>query len=237
MSMDIGKEKIHINVARLKKGGENFEVVIHPEIAIQIRNDEKTDVTEALDNQHIFADAKKGQLASEELMQTIFNSNDALVIALEIIKKGEIQLTSEYREKLREQKRRSIVSIIHANAIDPTTKLPHPAQRIENAIAEAKVKIDENRSADEQIQDIMHKLKPILPIKFEQRELQIILPSTHASKAYSVLNKFGKLKKQEWQNDGSLLAIMEIPAGRAQDLIDQLNSQTSGEVDIKILNE
>ena len=59
--------------------------------------------------------------------------------------------------------------MIHANGIDPKTNLPHPLQRIENALEEANVKIDEHKSEEKQVEEIVRKLQPILPIKFANR--------------------------------------------------------------------
>ena len=62
------------------------------------------------------------------------------------------------------------MEIIHRNGVDPKTKLPHPIQRLENAFEEAKIKIDERRSAEDQVKEILDKLRPVLPISFEKKE-------------------------------------------------------------------
>ena len=114
--------------------------------------------------------------------------------------------------KEREEKRRQIINIIHVNAIDPKTGLPHPAQRIENAIEEAKVHIDENKSAEDQVEGILDKLRPIIPIKFEKKKMQVILPPKYASQSYHVIKSYGE-HKEEWLGDGSLRVVIELPAG------------------------
>lgn len=229
------KGRIHINLAKLHHGKEKFEVVVHPDLALSFKAGNPIDIREVLFSEKIFSDAQKGMLASEKEMQAKFDTSDVLEVAKIIISKGEIQLTSEYREKLREEKRKRIINIIHRNSIDPRTNLPHPPQRIENAFLEAKIKIDEFKKAEDQIQGIIKELRPILPIRFETRELEIKLPVEYAAKNYSTLKNFGTVLKDEWQSDGSLVAILEMPAGLQQDFYDVINKATQGNVEIKIV--
>ena len=137
------KERIHhLNLARLKKGGEKFEVAIDSEKAMAFRKGAISDVRDCLEAEHIFSDAKKGSLASEHDLQRLFKTNDPLKIAAVIVQEGEIQLTEAYRKKQVEDKMRRIIALIHRNGVDPKTHLPHPLTRIENAFAEAKAHVD-----------------------------------------------------------------------------------------------
>jgi len=169
------------------------------------------------------------------VMEKLFNTSDPMEVIKHIVKKGEIQLTSEYRERLRAEKRKKIIHLIQRNGIDPRTEIPHPAQRIENALEEAKVKIDENKRAEDQIQDVLKKIRTVLPIRFEVREVQVRIPAEYAAKSYSLLKNFGTVLKDEWQNDGGLLSIIELPAGLQQDFFSELNSLTHGNVETKVV--
>ncbi|MBW3021904.1 ribosome assembly factor SBDS [Candidatus Woesearchaeota archaeon] len=230
------KERIHLNLARLKKAGDNFEVDVDPDMAIAYKQGKDVSIKDVLKAEKIFADAKKGLLASEERMEQVFGTTDVKQVAEQIIQNGEIQLTAEYRQKVRDAKRKRIIEIIRRNGVDPKTHLPHPLQRLENAFEEAKVKIDEFVSDEKQVQEILKKLRPILPIKFEVKEIEVILGSEYAGKAYPAVKSFGKLLKDEWRNDGSWRAVVEIPAGTQEEFFDKLNSLTHGEVETKILD-
>ncbi|MBU4492825.1 MAG: ribosome assembly factor SBDS [Nanoarchaeota archaeon] len=230
-----GKERFSINLARLKKGGQNFEVVINSDNAIAFKQGKDIAIEDVITNEKIFADAKKGLLASEKLVQQLFNTTDVKEVAKIIIKDGEIQLTAEYKQKLREEKKKRIINFIHANGVDPKTGLPHPVTRIENAFEEAKIHIDEFKPQEKQIDEILKKLRVILPIKFEIDEIEIKIPASYAAKMYSVVKSFSRITKDEWLNDGSWKCIVEIPAGLKQDFFDKLNSMTHGEIETKIL--
>lgn len=227
------KEKVTFNLIVYKKHGKHFEIAVDPDLAIEYKNtnkNNKEDLAELLKAEKIFSDTKKGLLASEQELEQVFQTTNFFDIAQTMITDGEIQLTSEHREKLRQEKKNKIVNLIHRQAIDPRTGAPHPVTRIENALAEAKVRIDEFKKAEDQIQDVMRKLKPIIPIKTDQKKYRITLTVNYASKLQGALKSFGKMSKEVWLTDGSFSCELEIPAGIQGEMIDELNGKTRGTV-------
>jgi len=222
-------------IARLKSHGNDFEIMVDCDAALKYKESESIPIEDVLAVDKVFSDAKKGLLASDTQMENIFGSSEPSEVAKKIIKKGEIQITSDHRAKYRDQKKKKILEIIHRNGIDPKTGLPHPITRLELAFDEAKIKIDEHRGAEDQIEPILKQLRPILPIRFERREIAIRIPAIYAGKAYSTVAGFGNLKKDEWLGDSSWACVIEVPAGIQADLFDQLNKITQGNVETKIL--
>ncbi len=229
---------IDINKAitvKLKIKHETYEILVEtPEKAIGFRQG-KFKLDDVLVTNDIFYDLRKGTKANEHEMQKIFNTNDKNKIAETILKQGEIQLTTEYMNKLREEKRLQVINLIHRNAIDPKTNLPHPPQRIQNALEEAKVNIDHYKTAESQMQEIIKKISPILPIRYEIRELSVKVPPQFSGQSFSILKRYGKLLSENWESDGSLVAIVEVPAGLQSDLFNELNHLTKGNVETKVI--
>ncbi len=219
-------------IARLKKGGENFEVLVDLDKALDFKKG-KVNVEEALAAEYIYKDAKKGMKASEHEMEKFFDATDVKKVAEIIIKNGEMHLTAEHKNKLREEKRKKIIELIRRNAIDSRTGLPHPLIRIENAMEEAKVAIDEFKSAEEQIEDVLDKLRAIIPIKFELKKLQLNIPSKYAGNCYPIIKKFGKVLNESWESNGNLSLEVEIPGGMVEEFYDKLNNLTHGEMESK----
>ena len=233
------KEKVSFNLAKLKKEGTNFEVVVDADMAItyaKLGRENKELLRELLKSEEIFEDAHKGEFASEERLKAVFKTTDPLTIANKIILEGEIQLTAEYRNKLREEKKNKLVELIHKTFVDPKTKLPHPIVRINNAMEEAKFKIDEFKTADEQLMRAVKELRAVIPLSTESRKFQIYVPSTNASKIYGLIKSYGNPEKETWGNDGSLTITIEISANLATDFIEKLNEDTHGSIDIKNLD-
>lgn len=222
-------------IARIKAHGQNFEILVDCNNALALKEGRDVDMRDILAAMQVFSDAKKGLAASEHAMQQIFGTSDVDEVARQIIQKGEIQLTQDYRENLREEKRKQIITIIHRNGVDPKTHLPHPPQRIENAFIEAKVHVDEFASVQEQVQEALKKLRPILPIKFEIKEIALKLPPEHAPKCYSTVKSFGTILREEWTSNGYWVAVIEMPGGLENDFYDKLNKICHGNLESKVL--
>ncbi|MBI3032903.1 ribosome assembly factor SBDS [Candidatus Woesearchaeota archaeon] len=222
-------------IARYKKQGKNFEVAVDCTAALELREGKDKPMDEVLASDKIFADSKKGLVASEHELKAIFETDDHEQIAKKIIMDGELQLTAEYKAAMREKKRKQIIDFIRRNGIDPKTSLPHPQQRIELAFEEGKIKIDEKKPVQKQIEEIIKKLKTILPISFAKKEVALKFPASYAGKGQSSVRAMAVLKREEWGADGSWFAVVEIPAGLQNELFDKVNSISHGEAEIKIL--
>lgn len=229
------RKQISVNLVRYKSHGFQFEIAIEPDKVIAYKNGEDVDVEEMIQAEEIFTDMKKGLVVDEETLNKIFNTTDVLKVAKIMIDKGEIQFTQKYRQTLHEKKFKKIVNIIHRNAIDPRTKLPHPINRIEAALEEAKIKIDYGKPAEQQVKEIMQKLQPIIPMSVEEFQFSIHAPLHYAAKVKNIIMSEGTLVKEQWLVDGSAMFVVKIAAGRSQDLISNLNSQTHASVTVEKL--
>ena len=222
-------------IAKLKTHGQNFEVLVDCNSAVALREKKQVDMKDVLAASKVFTDAKKGLEASETAMTQIFQTADAEEVAKQIILKGDLQLTSEYRNSLRENKRKQIINMIHRNGVDPTTHAPHPVVRIENALEEIKFHVDEYASVEEQMQEALKKLKVILPIKFEVKEIAVKIGPEYAAKAYATVKKYSRILREEWQNNGYWVAVVEMPGGLEEEFYEKINNICHGEVEAKVL--
>lgn len=215
-------------VARWEHQGSRFEVLVDP-AAVQALKDGKTvDLADKLALDQVFKDARKGDKISEEHLEKTFHTRNLQEIARQIILKGEVQVTTEQRHLLQAEKYRQIVATIARNAMNPQTGAPHPPARIEAAMAEAKVHVDPFRPADAQVQEILAKLRPLLPIRFDTVRVKVRVPGQHYPKVIGELKGIGKISEELWQSDGAWTAILEIPAGVQTELYEKLNARTKG---------
>jgi ribosome maturation protein SDO1 len=222
-------------IARLEKAGERFEVLVDPQGAQSFLEGSKINMNEIVAANYVFKDARKGDRASDKLLEKIFPNMDFSSIVKEIITKGHVQLTTQQKRKLMDEKRRQIVTIIARNAINPQTNLPHPFTRIERIMFELKIPVDIFKPAREQVQFVVSKLRPHLPIKFSISQLAIKIPPEFSGKIYGLIKRFGTLKKQEWQRDGSWIGMIELPSGLRQDFLDAVARLTQNQYEVKIL--
>jgi ribosome maturation protein SDO1 len=127
------------------------------------------------------------------------------------------------------------VAYIAANAINPQTGAPHPPQRIEIAMEEAKVRLEEKKGLEEQVKIVLEAIRPLLPIRFEKVKIAVKLSAEDSAKCYGDLKAFGAILQEEWQRDGSWIGVVEMPAGMQTDFLEKLNARTKGNVETRIV--
>jgi ribosome maturation protein SDO1 len=224
-------------IAKYEYCGEHFEILVDPDLAADFRNPDGPDVAieDLLAVEEIFKDSKKGDKASDEAMNKIFETTDPIEVSKIILEKGTVQLTADQKRKMQEDKRKLVINKIAKEAINPQNGLPHPAMRIENAMNEAKVKVDAFKSVDEQVEIALKAIKVLIPIKFEKVKIAVRLPSTAAGNAYSAIRPFGQIINEEWQQDGSWIGIVEMPGGLQDDFNHKMASISGGEAETKLI--
>jgi ribosome maturation protein SDO1 len=220
-------------VARISRDGEHFEILVRPQPALSYTMGKATSISEVLVTDTIFVDANKGTKAGDDKLQTAFRTTDSRKIAEIILKKGTLQLTTDQRRQLTAEKRRQIIAFITRQAVDPKTNLPHPPLRIEQAMGQIHYPIDPFKEVEEQANDIIKLLRPVLPIKIEQIQVEIRIPPEYAAKAYGTVKGYGTIKREEWRADGSWFSIVEVPAGLYGPLLDKLGELTKGNTEAK----
>ena len=225
---------VDVTVVRYSFEGEKFEILVKPDPALEYKLGKKKDISAVLVSEDIYTDSSKGTKPSTEKLLKAFKTEDSLEIAEKILQKGELNLTTDQRRKMIEEKRKQIVEFIAKTYVDPRSHLPHPPLRIEQAMKDARLTIDPQKSVSDQVKDIVEKMRTIIPLKSENLELEIIVPAQYAAQSYSVLKSNGTLKKEEWQSNGSLKAILEIPAAARPNVIDRLGSVTKGTATVEV---
>jgi len=224
-----------VTVVKYSHEGEKFEILVKPDPALEYKLGKKKDISSVLVSDDIYTDSGKGTKPSTEKLLKAFKTEDATEIAQIILHKGDLNLTTEQRRKMVEEKRKQLVEFISKTYVDPRTHLPHPPLRIEQAMKDARISIEPQKNVDEQVKEIVEKLRSIIPLKSESVSLEITIPAQFASQSYSVLKSVGSLKNEEWQNNGSLKAILEIPAAARPNVIDRLGSITKGSASVEVM--
>ena len=222
-------------IVRHQTGGEKFEILVDPDKGLLYKNGEIGEVANVLMADFIFTDARKGEKASADKLEKTYGTSDAFEVAKIMFEKGTFQLNAQQRKEMVEQKHMKIINIISRTYVDPKTKIPHPPQRIQNAMEEARINIDPFIEAEEQVQEIVEALRAILPMSSENIQIALKIPAEYTGKSYGTVKNYGTIKREEWQNDGSWVAVVELPAAMQMELLDMLGKETQGNVQSKIV--
>jgi ribosome maturation protein SDO1 len=225
--------------ARLESHGARFEVLVDPDAALEIKRDEfDGDLEDVIAAEDVFENASRGDRPAEADLEEVFGTTDPLEIIPEVIKQGEIQITADQRREMQEQKHKQLVQRIARNAVNPQMDdAPHPPDRIENALEEAGFTVDPMEPVENQVDEALDELRPIIPIRFDEVTVAVNVPADYAGSAQAQIRQYGDLEREEWQPDGSWIGVLTFPAGLQNDFYDTVNELTSGEAETQIVRD
>jgi len=215
-------------IVRLNLDNNKFEILVKPDPALEYKLGKRTDLSNVLISEEIYSDANKGSRAASEKLVKYFKTTDSTEVAKKILSRGELNLTTDQRRKMVEEKKKQIIQYINKSFIDPKTHMPHPPLRIESAINEARVVIDPFKRPEDQVKVIIDSLRKILPLKSETLRLTITVPPQFSAQSYNILKTTGNFVGEQWLADGSLRVTLEINAGMKGALLDRIGSATKG---------
>ena len=221
------------SIVRLMLNADKFEILVKPDPALDYKLGKKIDISNILISDEIYSDANKGTRVPSEKLIKNFKTKDQIEIAKQILEHGDVNLTTDQRRRMVEEKKKQIIQYISRNFIDPKTHLPHPPLRIENAMEQIRLVIDPFKRPEDQAKKIIDSLRKILPLKSENLQLVVTIPSQFSAQSYSIIKGLGDLKDEKWLQDGSLKVIIEINAGIRMAFIERINSITKGSAHIQ----
>ena len=118
-----------VTVVRFSFAGEKFEILVKPDPALDYKLGKKKDISSVLVSDEIYTDSSKGTRTSTEKLLKVFKTEDSTEIAEKILQKGDLNLTTDQRRKMVDEKRKQIVEYIAKTFVDPRSHLPHPPLR------------------------------------------------------------------------------------------------------------
>ncbi len=163
---------------KLVVGNDKFEILVKPDLALEYKLGKRSDLSSILISDEIYSDANKGSRVSDDKLNKHFKTTNSNEVIKQILLKGELNLTTDQRRKMVEEKRKQIIQYINKNFVDPKTKLPHPIQRIENGFEDIRVVIDPFKKAEDQIRVVVDALRKVLPLASEMQQLTITVPKS-----------------------------------------------------------
>ena len=219
-------------IVRLSAGNEKFEILVKPDPALEYKLGKKMDISNIMISDEIYSDANKGTRSSTEKLMKQFKTTDQLEVAKQIMAKGDLNMNTDQRRKMIEEKKRQIVEYINKNFVDPKTHMPHPISRISTVLDDARVAIDPFKRLDDQIKNIIEPLRKLLPLKSEILELTVTVPAQFSGQSFSVFKSIGDIKSEQWLSDGSLQVVLNLNAGMKSSFLDRIGTATKGSAQV-----
>ena len=133
----IGQKKLtNICVVRYKRCGKRFEVAAYRNTVLAWRNGSEKDIDEVLQAHTIFANLEQGDIAKSEDLIEAFGTDNEDVVCVEVLNKGEFQVSEEERQAQVEQLFKDVAARVTDMCVNPETQKPYPLSTIERYMRE-----------------------------------------------------------------------------------------------------
>lgn len=186
----------NVSLVKLKKGGKRFEVACYQNKVQDYRSGVEKDLDEVLQIHQIFMNVSKGLVASKDDLQKCFNTTEVDKIIIEILLKGEIQLSEKERQIMLNKINNEMLTIISAKCINPKTRKRYPPTMIHKALQELKFSPVINKQAKIQALEAIKLLvqKQIIPIARARMQVKVTLNNSDSGEdREELINKLTKL--------------------------------------------
>lgn len=227
----------NVSIVRLRKGGKRFEVACYKNKIVEWRNNVETDLDEVLQIHNVFLNVSKGQAANKDDLVKCFGTDDLNEIILQILKKGEVQVSDKERSNQIETMYRDIASIVAEKCVNPTTKRPYTVTLIEKAMNDLHFSVNTHKSAKQQALDVIKQLqeKNVIPIARAQMKVRITMPAKDAKRLKEKLHELiATVEDEDWSDDYELIGL--IDPGSYRQLNELLTNETKGKGHLELLN-
>jgi len=217
--------------------GQSFEIYVDADLALAVKEGEKEfehTYNNLLAVEEVYKDAKKGERIGPKALTDEFGTTDVKEITKIILQKGRLDLTTEQKRRLMEARRKELISYITKNAINPITKAPLTPTSVETAIDKARIEIDLNKRIERQVDAIIEKLKPHIPMSFQVSTYKVFVPVAFAGKVSGAIGKYEVLERK-WDAE-YFICLVKVPAGIKDNFLSTISGLTQGKARIEIEN-
>src|SRR5215472_12030047 len=112
-------ESSKFTTVRITISGDHYEILVNPDSALAFKQGKNVEPSTVIAADEVYSDARKGLRASSEKLKLNFGTDDHAKAALEVLRRGELNLTQEQRKRLTDEKRKAIIAAISKNFVDP----------------------------------------------------------------------------------------------------------------------
>lgn len=164
------------------------------------------DIDEVLQTQVVFTNVSKGQVAKKDDLLKCFNTDDHSKVCLEILMKGDLQVSEKERSHQLESTFKDIATIIADKCVNPETKRPYPVGMVEKAMRQVHVSLKPNRTSKQQALEIIPQLKSVLQIERAQMKLRVVINKKNKNKLKEFISN---LEEENNLEDGQIELVRQ----------------------------
>lgn len=233
----VGQKRLtNIAVVRLKKAGNRFEVACYKNKVSDWRSGVEKDLDEVLQSQTVYSNVSKGVLAKEKDMAEAFGTTDQKTICLEILAKGELQVSEKERKVEYDNTFKDVATILAEKTVNVETNRPYTVTIIERALKDIHFNVDPKKGAKQQAWEALEQLKTTIPIARARMRLRLAVPTEAKPELEHILGAHQATTETVDDSTSTTSVIVQIDPGAYRELHSFMTESTNGKGRIDVLS-
>ncbi|GLI61502.1 hypothetical protein VaNZ11_003831 [Volvox africanus] len=234
----VGQKRLtNIAVVRLKKNGERFEIACYKNKVADWRNGIEKDLDEVLQTTTIFHNVGKGVVAKDKELQAAFGTSDQKAICLEVLAKGELQVSDKERKLEYEHLFKDVAGVLMEKCINPTTNRPYTLSMLERALRDIHFNLDPKKSAKQQALEALPLLQNEFPIERARMRLKLSVPVEVQQELEQLLQtEAADVQSLDVGAGGLCTVVAQVEPGAFRNLHNFMQTSTRGTGRLEVLS-
>ncbi|CAG2170206.1 unnamed protein product [Oppiella nova] len=224
----------NVAIVRMKKCGQRFEIACYKNKVVSYRQKVETDIDEVLQTPVVFMNVSKGQTAKKEDLVKAFGTEDHMKACLEILTKGELQISEKERSHQLEGAYKEIATIIADKCVNPETKRPYTVGMVEKCMKQLHFSVKPNRNSKQQAIELIPQLKTVMPIERAQMKLRVV---THKKNKQKLKELATSVEVESMGDEGLLEMVFMTDPGHYRTIDQLVNSTPKSQLHVLLLQE
>jgi ribosome maturation protein SDO1 len=169
-------------------------------------------VDEVLQIARVYKDVEKGEYAKTKDLEKAFGSADQAAVCLEILAKGELQLSEKERNASQDALLKEICTIVADKCINPQSRRPVTVGIVEKALAELHFNANVSKPAKKQALEAIKLLEGKYPIERAPMRLKLVVPcSSKSDVSDKISNIADKIESQDTSSTNHSIIFLVHP--------------------------
>ena len=232
------KKSTDFQTLTFKKNGETVKILISSYDDYNSYKEGKLSIDKVLLEDQIFSD-NSGDVCSDEVIEKVTGTSNRAEACMYILDNGDIKMTVALRNRLIEEKKEQVFSIILQNYVDSRTKAPVNKQQLEAAIKQSnaeKVFAELNRDANYITKELVEKIYRHYPIRSEILEVIVGVGLAFTGNIQkTIISKYSMSPSRENWGSRYYTFITPIRPKQFDEVAADLNKLTKGEFTLEII--
>ena len=205
--------------------------------SLECLSSSETDLDNVLQSNEIFSNVSKGETAARDDLKKIFKTDDTNAIILDILKKGDLQVSEKEREHTLSNLTKDVAAIICAKTVNPTTNRPYTITMIEKMMTDLHVNLNPNKNAKAQALEIIKVMSENgnIPIMRASMRIRVYVNGKEGKKVKEkIVGLFEKVEEEEYESGYDVTGL--IDPGNFRIISDHVGAETKGRGQVEVLN-